>query len=443
MRSTSLAHQESFFAPSEAEILAEYDTLESKLRFVEAPEYAALVNFNKNAKLPIHGWYYFKEGYGSDLILDLLQRYDVPRDGLVLDPFSGSGTTLLTCQLDGRPSVGVEYSPFFTSVARAKLSWWRYDPERLRPLVGRLLGDDGSADELPSLSTFERIYDPATRDALMRAKHFIRTAELEVETDRDFLRLGLAAIVEKVSPARKDGKGLKFHRRRRVFSVGEALRLQYERMLADLDEIRESGRRLPTDLRADVYQGDARDLRQIEDESVAFVVYSPPYLNTFDYSEVYKVELWLFDHVRSAEEFRSYRGQALRSHVSTPVQWTEVLPLRLVDEISWYVAGQRLWNRHIPAMINGYFDDMYLALREQYRVLRPGGKVVCVIGNSSYANLPIPTDALLAKIAELVGFRTVEVLVARHLGTSAQQLACYDAALRERFLRESALVLEK
>jgi hypothetical protein len=163
MRSTSLAHQESFFAPSEAEILAEYDTLEANLRFVEAPEYAGLVNFNKNAKRPIHGWYYFKEGYGSDLILDLLHRYDVPRDGLVLDPFTGSGTTLLTCQLDGRPSVGVEYSPFFTSVARAKLGWWRYDPERLRPVVARLLGDDGSADKLPPLSTFERIYDPATR----------------------------------------------------------------------------------------------------------------------------------------------------------------------------------------------------------------------------------------------------------------------------------------
>jgi len=443
MRSTTLAHQESFFAPSEAEILAEYDALEARLRFVEAPEYATLVNFNRNAKRPIHGWYYFKEGFGSELVLDLLDRYAVPRDGVVLDPFAGSGTTLLTCQLDGRPSVGVDYSPFFTSVARAKLSWWRYDPERLRPLVGQLLEYDGPADELPSLSTFERIYDPATREALMRAKRFIRTTNLAVETDRDFLRLGLAAIVEKVSPARKDGKGLKFHRHRRVFSVGEALRLQYERMLADLDEVRAYDQPFPSALRADVHQGDARDLRQIEDESVAFVVYSPPYLNTFDYSEVYKVELWLFDHVRSADEFRFYRGQALRSHVSTPVSWTDVLPLKLVDEISWYVAGQRLWNRHIPAMINGYFDDMYLALREQYRVLKPGGKVVCVIGNSSYANLPVPTDALLAQIAELVGFRPVEVLVARHLGTSAQQLACYDAGLRQRFLRESAIVLEK
>ncbi len=443
MRSTALAHQESFFAPSETEILAEYDDLEARLRFVEAPEYANLVNFNRNAKRPIHGWYYFKEGYGAELVLDLLDRYAVRRDGAVLDPFAGSGTTLLTCQLAGRPSVGVEYSPFFTSVARAKLGWWRYDAERLRPLVGQLLAYDGPGDDLPPLSTFERIYDAPTREALMRAKHFVRTASLQVETDRDFLRLGLAGIVEKVSPARKDGKGLKFHRHRRVYSAAEALRLQYERMLADLDEVRASGQAIPDALRAEVYQGDARDLHQIEDESVAFVVYSPPYLNTFDYSEVYKVELWLFDHVRSADEFRFYRGQALRSHVSTPVSWTDVLPMKLVDEISWYVAGQHLWNRHIPAMINGYFDDMYLALREQYRVLEPGGKVVCVIGNSSYANLPVPTDALLARIAELVGFRTVEVLVARHLGTSAQQLASYDAVLRERFLRESAVVLEK
>jgi hypothetical protein len=362
----------------------------------------------------------------------------------VLDPFAGSGTTLLTCQLAGRPSLGVEFSPFFSFVAQTKLGWWRYDPQRLRPVVEELLRLDGPADDVPGLSTFERIYDEPNRLALMRAKRFIRTVPLEVEADRDFLKLGLAAIAERVSRAVKDGKGLKIRRSRRVAPVQEALRAQLERMLADLAALTEVRRTLhPDDVPARVLQGDARGLADVPDGSVAFAVYSPPYLNSFDYSEVYKVELWLLDHIRTAEEFREYRGRALRSHVSTPVAWTNHAPLPLVDEISWYVAGQPLWNRHIPAMINGYFDDMYLALREQFRVCEPGARVVCVVGNSSYANLPVPTDALIARLGELVGFRPVEILVARHLGTSSQQLASYDQRLRMRYLRESAVVLRK
>ena len=444
MQSSTYVHQTSLFAPAESEILAEYAALEARIPFVEAPEYADLVNFNRNGQLPVHGWYYFKEGFSSQLVLDLLSRYRARQSGLVLDPFAGSGTTPLTCQMAGVPSVGVEFNPFFTFVARAKLNWWQYSPERLRPVVEELLRYDGPADHLPALSTFERIYDEPARVDLMRAKRFIRTVPLAVETDRDFLKLGLAAIVEKVSPARKDGKGLKIRRNCRVVPVKEALRTQFERMLADLVSL--GADRRPGDAAvasAQMLQGDARRLTEVADDSIDFAVYSPPYLNSFDYSEVYKVELWLFDHIRDAHEFRSYRAKSLRSHVSTPVDWTYRLRHPVIDHICWHVAGQPLWNRHIPAMINGYFDDMYLVLKEQFRACRPGARVACVVGNSSYASLPVPTDALLAVIAEQVGFRLVEVLVARHLGTSSQQLASYDRRLRARYLRESVVVLEK
>lgn len=443
------AQQPGLFAPPEPALLTAYDQLEAGLPFVEAPEYATLVNFKKNSRHPIHNWYYFKEGYGADLVLSLLDRYRVRPDGVILDTFSGSGTTLLTCQLAGRPARGVEFSPFFTFVGQAKLDWWRYRADRLRPIVDALLDYAGPGDDLPSLSTFERIFDAPTREALMRAKRFARTVPLDEEVDRAFLNLGLAAIVEKVSPARKDGKGLKFFRARKILTVREALRAQYDRMLADLDTLAPARVALGNDWLDQppitLVNGDARDLQSagLADESVAFTVYSPPYLNTFDYSEVYKVELWLFDHIHTAPEFRDYRSRALRSHVSTPIAWTTNLAFPLVDQICWYVGSRPLWNRHIPAMINGYFDDMYLVLREQFRVSEPGARVVCIVGNSSYAGLPIPTDSILARIGERVGFRPVEVLVARHLGTSAQQLADYDQVLRARFLRESAVVLEK
>lgn len=43
--------------------------------------------------------------------------------GLVLDPFVGSGTTVLAAEEVGVPAVGLEAHPFVRRVAQAKLLW--------------------------------------------------------------------------------------------------------------------------------------------------------------------------------------------------------------------------------------------------------------------------------------------------------------------------------
>jgi DNA modification methylase len=85
-------------------------------------------------------------------------------------------------------------------------------------------------------------------------------------------------------------------------------------------------------------------------------------------------------------------------------------------------------------MILGYFDDMYVALKEQWRVLRGGGVLVYVVANSRHYYLPIATDVMLAEIARCIGFETLDLVVLRKRNGRTRQKS---------FLRESAVFLRK
>lgn len=360
---------------------------------------------------------------------------------LVVDPFAGSGTTVLACQMAGIDAVGIEYNPFFCFMSQAKLDWLRYDVERLASAVDYLLQVRGVAIlQPPALSSFGRLFSTgALSDLLLIKQHILA---LDDPLTRRFLLLGLSAVLEPASAARKDGKGLRIARNGRpIRAVREILAERWRRMLDQLREL-QAPRTAAQQAQARIIRGDARRL-PLSNSCADLMVCSPPYLNSFDYTEVYKLEIWLLDFVDSIDEWRRLQARTLRSHVSVPVPDTDHrLAFEPLERLLRIVTSRDLWHPRLPAMFRGYFDDMYVALCEQARVLKHGAFSVLVVGNSSYAQVPIPTDVLLARIAELAGFRIEEIHVARHVLTSSQQLARFERA-RRRYLRESVIVLQR
>jgi DNA modification methylase len=69
-------------------------------------------------------------------LLRRLIKVACPPGGLVLDPFAGSGTTLLAALAEGRRAVGIERSPDYCKIARRRLG----DPEALPPAGGLFAG---------------------------------------------------------------------------------------------------------------------------------------------------------------------------------------------------------------------------------------------------------------------------------------------------------------
>ncbi len=78
------------------------------------------LTFRDSKRLPVHGWYPYVEGFAANYIEDLIRQF--ASDGIVYDPFGGSGTVNLLASLMGVPSAFSEANPFMRFVAETKIN---------------------------------------------------------------------------------------------------------------------------------------------------------------------------------------------------------------------------------------------------------------------------------------------------------------------------------
>ena len=92
-----------------------------KYDFITNDNYKNLVNFSTNKEIPIHSWYDYKQGYARDLVASILNDVSPDKKLLVLDPFSGVGTTNLVAKEMGYNSIGIDINPMAYFASKVKL----------------------------------------------------------------------------------------------------------------------------------------------------------------------------------------------------------------------------------------------------------------------------------------------------------------------------------
>lgn len=424
-------------------LLTEYRSYQETLTLSSPTDKTAQLSvFNGNKVEPIHQWFSFKEGFSAELFGWVTEVYglEVSTYQHILDPFCGVATSLLSAQLNLPVSAdtqlwGVEQNPFIRFVANTKLNWFAYDVERIAGLLPKLaapLSTRESAQlEIPVLSTIRnpKVFSETTCRQLIGYRRRIERYCAD-SVERDFFVLGWSAIIERVSGVRRDGRALRFVEKKDVPTVRKALRRQWSLMLNDLKTVRENGKTWDPDgpARARVIGGDGRSLDGLglANDSVDLIVYSPPYLNNIDYTEVYKLELWFNGFVKDYDAFRGLRLKTFRSHPS--VKFPETATLDGFPIVGKAQVLRELLLETLPdnkdhvwreRLFRAYFDDLLLSLTKQFRLLKPGALAVCVVGNSMHGNraqpIVVATDLFVAALAELAGFEVVQLQVTRLL----------------------------
>jgi hypothetical protein len=252
-----------------------------------------------------------------------------------------------------------------------------------------------------------------------------------------FFKLAYLSIVEECSNRVKDGNGLKISRNKNT--VTDVLSRFKEKTIQMHHDIRDHN----YEAKVNIFQGSFLDLNgNVSDESVGLTITSPPYANCFDYCELYKLELWMGEYVNSYADFSEYRNGAIRSHVNSSFDHAIQFLNPSVNLISDLISCFNIWNKNIPDMLRGYFDDMQKILTAIYRATTIGGRAYIVVGNSSYKGIIVPTDLLLSEIAENIGFEVEPLLFARSLRASSQQT--HDISqIDSNLSRETILVFRK
>jgi DNA modification methylase len=401
------------------------------------------------SKLPRHRWYVIKEGFSPEVFKSAAESIKLSKEEAVLDPFCGSGTVPLTASLHGHAALGIEVNPFLAFVSRTKLTQGRPGPVR-KHLPAVLKGlRRGATSQLESYSTFSETKDSAKwlfNRSVLRSFEGGWSASLQCpQPASDLLKLSLLGAAMDNCNATADGKCLRYRKHWTTAKFGkssfeEAFEGRIDNMCADL--------KLADVPRADsnILGGDARKVMASNGQRFKLCVTSPPYLNSFDYSDVYRPELFLGKFVGSNAELATIRKSTIRSHVQANWELPERASFgQLFTNVIKDVRSRSeiLWDHRIPSMIQAYFEDMERVLLRLRRLAAPGAAVWIVVATSAYAGVEVPVDFIIAEIAERSGWFLSDVGVIRHLRSSGQHVnKLGEEVTRALHLRESVVILK-
>lgn len=347
---------------------------------------------------------------------------------VILDPFCGSGTTLVEARAAGLPSVGSDVHPLAVMIASSK-TWTvptarRRELEQVAEAICQMAIEEGKAARRAGYrggGKIDRGRDPSARDRLLGqwlAPHVRRELELLLrlidehgETDSELaahLRVALSAILHKVSRRTSDTDKRQTERRIARGAPARLFRDRVVQLCAGLAALsRTDGPRPKIEL------CDARELdRIVEPASIDLIVTSPPYAGTYDYTGHHDLRM-------------AFLGLSDRSASNREI------------------AARRRFVGGSAAMRRGFEDhsrDMAQVVLQMARALRPGGRAVVVIGDSLAAGRAVRADIVVrdavAALPEQHTMRTVAWTAQSRpaLGNAEKRAFAAGAGKREHIL---------
>jgi DNA modification methylase len=409
---------------------------------------------------PFHDWYRFVLSFPPHLVRNYIDDFGLDRNHIVLNPFCGTGTTLVETKRHGIRAMGVEANRFAHFASSVKVDW-QIDPDLLKRAARKIadctLGsldaqgiDDnrllkGRLKDIP-LQTL----DPeATRLLLTNSisplplhKTLILLDSLKRHQDQQYYRhalLALAnALVFRISNLHF-GPEVGVGKPKVDVSVVGSWLCEIDRIANDLRLVKNKS--FPN---VKVYLGDARNISKIiPEDSVDAVITSPPYPNEKDYTRTTRLESVILGFVKSKAELREMKQSFIRSNTRGVYKDDEddkwVAGYLEIEHIAESIEKRRKelgkdsgFERLYGRVTKLYFGGMVRHLTNLRSVLHPGARLAYVVGDqASYLRIMIHTGQLLAEIAEALGYELVRIDLFR---------TRYATATREQ-LREEVVVL--
>lgn len=390
-----------------------------------------------------HDWYRFVLSFPPHLVDQYLDAFSVRAGGTVLDPFCGTGTTLVECKKLGIASIGVESNPMASFASRIKTTW-DLDPESLEDgaleIAARCratLRSEGIEDGVAPCSASPEPDKPQMRglsEERMRLllkdsisplplhKTLALLDAIDASADPcyvDHLRLALANAVVSTISNLKFGPEVGVGKLKVDAPVIDSWLNVVRRMVSDIRQ--DTTARLKA-VPSRVIQGDARDLESLlQPCSIDAVITSPPYPNEKDYTRTTRLESVLLGLVKSKDDLRQVKRSLIRSNTrgvyKSDVDDEVVAANPEIQRIAEEIESRRIamgktsgFERLYARVTKLYFGGMARHLRELRTALRPGAQLAYVVGDqASYLRVMIRTGEILAGIAEAEGYEVVKI----------------------------------
>lgn len=397
-----------------------------------------------NLRSSRYGWLRLTPMYSVHLVEELLAE-GLSRGGPVLDPFCGTGTTALVCAERGVICETTDINPFLLWLTRAKAHPYSVveiaAARQTALVVADAVRDSGRGREwVPPLSNIEKWWEPPALDALSRAWAEVsqRAARIPAPSHwlltiaflRAAIRTAHVSFGHQSMSFRQNGNDATQLSLVRTSRSANVVVTEWEDAIGSITDAADSS--IGAEPRA-IYC-DARKLTEaLDHRTYATVITSPPYCNRMSYIRELRPYMYWMGYLTDGRAAGDLDWRAIGgtwgSATSNIARWEPDSPLPIpyagFEEIVAAVA--RSAGRHsdlLARYIAKYFHDTVLHARELFEVVKPGGAIHYIVGNSKFYDVMVPTEELYGAIFEDVGFEAVAIKTLRKR-TSKKELFEY------------------
>ncbi|MFJ5964062.1 DNA methyltransferase [Bacillus sp. NPDC093026] len=375
--------------------------------------------------LPIHDWYRFILSYPPHLVRNYVNEFNLNENHTVLDPFCGTGTTVVECKKMGVKSVGLEANPLAQLAGKVKIDW-NIDGNELvevaKEIAQKALEKINEETSLRTLSEEkQKLIIKNSISELPLHKTLILCEVLE-DYDKcryyDHLKLALAKQIVFSYSNLKFGPEVGVSRKKKQDAdvVGLWIK-QVENMSTDLQQYQTFSA-----VESEVILGDARDIKDnIPKASIDAVITSPPYPNEKDYTRTTRLESVILGYVNTKAELRANKEKLLRSNTRNVYvkdddeKW--VKDNKTIQSLVRKIEDKRIelnktsgFEKYYHRVVELYFGGIARHLESLKSLLKPNAKLAYVVGDqASYFRVLIKTGEIIAEVATDLGYKVERI----------------------------------
>lgn len=419
-----------------------------------------LVSFQMSKKVPFYRLFPFKEAFSPQMVEMFIKEY--PKNtGRVLDPFSGTGTTLFSAKEMGFDSVGIELLPIGEFVFKSRKAAENVDLNILLKTIKQIKSLNFSALPTDPETSFkhikitEKAFPEETENKLNAYINYINN-EIPDGNVAQLLKFACFCILEPISYTLKSGQYLRWDARagktktkfekKKIYGFEEALYTKLDDIIQDINGYNlfscSSQNTDSENGKIELMRGSCLEVMpSLPANSFDLVISSPPYCNRYDYTRTYALELTFLgvsgDKIKDLRQSllsctvenkdkiellkKIYRKDNFKK-IENTFYSIEALQetLQILED---YKNQKKLNNPGIHRMVKNYFYEHCFAIFEFNRLLKDGGRVYYVNDNVRYAGEIIPVDLILSEIAIKLGFKDSDIIkLPKGKGNSSQQM---------------------
>lgn len=353
-----------------------------------------------------HGLHKYPAKFFPELPRWLIKRYS-QENNIILDPFTGSGTTNVEALLAKRNSVGIDVDPFSRYIAKVKVTplsenTLKSAQKKLFESILNYHSSLISESDLPNFPYRDNWFNKEILFELTYLRKQVQQLDTQDEV-KDFFRVCLSSIIRSVSNA-DDNCTRTVIRKKLNKSVkpSDALNKFARAVMTKAPKMVAFSKNYPSDITVDFPDDmDARNIK-FEEGFFDFAITSPPYVNAVDYPRTHQLEMYWLGFAQDSLTALKKQNVGTESVSARDYKTLHQIGVSDADTIIQNIYEKDPRRAFIAFK---YLDDMRKNLIEVFKVLRKGGRYVVVVGNNRIRGHLFESWKYLMPMAEKIGFK--------------------------------------